>query len=143
MYLELLYRNLLIIERLLYDQWFLRFYVPFLWLETTTCPKEKGVCVQSNGADQNAGQIKVNSIDGNTQSAQAECLKHCHARKDATGCEVIWSNGNRGCYIHTQPIARGNNVAQHSCWVFSKCTGKTIKNLRMNSLLNIAIFLKF
>ena len=53
------------------------------------CPKESGYCVLSNGTDQNSGVIKVNSLDGDAQGAQEECLKHCHARKDATGCEVI------------------------------------------------------
>ena len=41
----------------------------------------------------------------------------------ATGCEVIWDRPNRGCYVMTQPVARGNFVARHSCWVFSKCAG--------------------
>ena len=86
------------------------------------CPKESGYCVLSNGDDQNTGVIKINSIDGDTQGAQEECLRHCHAREGATGCEVIWSQSNRGCYIHTQTIAKGNNAPQHLCWVFSKCS---------------------
>merc|ERR1712072_887679 len=85
------------------------------------CPREKGFCVLSSGADQNSGVIKVNSIQGNTDAAQKECLKSCHAHKGATGCETIWDQGNRGCYIMTQPVARGNGVSRHNCWVFSKC----------------------
>ena len=77
--------------------------------------------MRSSGWDQNGGVIKVNSADGNTAQAQAECLKHCHDRAGATGCEVIWSRGNRGCYIHTRDIAYGNGRGNHMCWVFSKC----------------------
>ena len=71
------------------------------------------------------GVIKVNNIDGNTQDAQEKCLSHCHARKGATGCEVIWDQGNRGCYVHTRTVAKGNNVQKHFCWVFSKCSRGT------------------
>ena len=84
---------------------------------------EKGFCVLANGADQNGGVIKLNGVDGTTPQAQATCLAKCKERTGATGCEVIWSQGNRGCYVHTQTIARGNNVDRHQCWVFSKCTG--------------------
>uniref|UniRef100_A0A7M5WJ62 DUF5648 domain-containing protein n=2 Tax=Clytia hemisphaerica TaxID=252671 RepID=A0A7M5WJ62_9CNID len=85
------------------------------------CVKEPGFCVQPNGCDQNSGVIKMNSFEGNTQQRQQECLKKCLAHPGATGCEVIWHQSNRGCYIHTQSVARGNNAARHSCWVFSKC----------------------
>merc|ERR1711862_85986 len=37
----------------------------------------------------------------------------------ATGCEVIWDQGNRGCYVHTAEVERGNGVARHQCWIFS------------------------
>jgi len=85
------------------------------------CPREQGFCVKANGADQNSGVIKINSAQGNSAAAQNECLKKCLAYKGATGCETIWDQSNRGCYIHTQPIAKGNNVGRHYCWVFSKC----------------------
>jgi len=88
------------------------------------CPIEKGFCVQPNGRDQNSGVIKVSSVNGNTKEAQKKCLAACRARKGATGCEVIWDQGNRGCYIHTKPVARGNKRPRHMCWVFSKCKGK-------------------
>lgn len=35
---------------------------------------------------------------------------------------MIWNQGNRGCYVHTQAVARGNGAAHHRCWVFSKCS---------------------
>ena len=63
----------------------------------------------------------MNDIDGNTEEAQATCLELCKKRADATGCEVIWHQGNRGCYVHTKTVARGNGVGKHMCWVFSKC----------------------
>ena len=86
-----------------------------------TCPIEKGFCVLPNGGDQNSGVVKLNNVDGNTEQAQATCLDLCKKRADATGCEVIWHQGNRGCYVHTQTVARGNGAARHMCWIFSKC----------------------
>ena len=91
----------------------------YLFLET--CPIEKGFCVLPNGGDQNGGVIKLNNVDGDTEQAQATCLDLCKKRADATGCEVIWHQGNRGCYVHTQTVARGNGAARHMCWIFSKC----------------------
>ena len=82
--------------------------------------KEKGFCVTSNGRDQNGGVIKLNSLDGNTSERQAKCLGLCYAKKGATGCEVIWNQRNRGFYVHTQEVARGNGVRNHACWIFSK-----------------------
>ena len=91
--------------------------------QSKVCLKENGFCVSCNGKYQNSGVIKVNSKNGNTELAQTECLKHCHARSDATGCEVIWDQSNRGCYIHTKTISKGNGKKKrHLCWVFSKCT---------------------
>ena len=82
---------------------------------------EEGFCVKANGGDQNSGVIKLNDLDGNTSERQDECLELCHSEIGATGCEVIWNQGNRGCYVHTREIARGNGVDRHACWVFSKC----------------------
>ena len=90
------------------------------------CPKEKGFCVLPTGDDQNSGVIKLDSVDGNTIEQQTKCLSRCQAYRGATGCEVIWSQENRGCYVHTQQVARGNDVDRHACWIFSKCTGSTV-----------------
>merc|ERR1712072_349175 len=98
------------------------------------CPIEKGFCVTNRGGDQDGGVIKVNSANGKSHHAQASCLRKCQARKGATGCEVIWHQGNRGCYIHTKPIARGNRVARHMCWVFSKCRTKRNKAIAASVL---------
>ena len=75
----------------------------------------------SNGRDQNSGVTTLNSLDGNTLKAQEDCLQLCHAVAGVTGCEVIWGQRNRGCYAHTQEIARGNGVRRHFCWVFANC----------------------
>ena len=85
----------------------------------TVPPRERGFCVLPNGRDQNDGVITLNTIDGNTPEAQSECLRLCHNTAAATGCEVIWNQENRGCYVHTQEIDRGNGVDNHYCWVFS------------------------
>ena len=55
--------------------------------------------------------------------AQERCLALCRANKEATGCLVIWGKPNRGCWVHTKSIAKGNGGAKHYCWVFSKCKG--------------------
>ena len=84
---------------------------------TLTCSKEAGFCVKQDGRDQNSGVVKLNSVDGKTLKSQEECLKLCLATDGVTGCEVIWDQGNRGCYAHTQSVARGNGVARHMCWI--------------------------
>ena len=102
------------------------------------CLREKGFCVTSSGSDQNEGVIIINSIDGNTEESQLECLNICLAYPGSTGCEVIWNQNNRGCYIHTKPIARGNLVNNHYCWVFSKC----YKGISNNILILLLYLLK-
>ena len=99
--------------------------------------------------------IKVNSVNGDSVDAQRICMAACLKHKGATGCEVIWDQGNRGCYIHTSKVIdHGNRVPHHkfvvmfdvmviepkrallhsnpylpiytgSCWIFSKCTDET------------------
>merc|ERR1712154_681376 len=85
------------------------------------CPKEIGFCVHEDGSDQNSGVIKINDVDGDDKEAEEECLKTCKEHPGATGCETIWDQDNRGCYVHTQPIAKGNGAGRHHCWVFSNC----------------------
>ena len=77
--------------------------------------------MKQNGIDQNSGVVKFNHLDGNTGERQKTCLELCRNYRGATGCEVIWGQYNRGCYVHTQQVARGNNATQHSCWILSKC----------------------
>ena len=77
--------------------------------------------MKRNGVDQNSGVIKFNNLDGNTVDRRKACLDMCRVYPGATGCEVIWRQYNRGCYVHTQQVARGNKAAKHACWIFSKC----------------------
>merc|ERR1712003_389092 len=44
-----------------------------------------------------------------------------------TGCELIWNQGNQGCYLHTREIARGNGVGNHYCWVHDFAPGMAVK----------------
>ena len=85
------------------------------------CPVQSGSCVTSTGADQNTGVTQINDVDGDTAASQAACLAACKLVGGATGCEIVWDLASRGCYVHTEAIARGNNADNHACWVFSSC----------------------
>ena len=80
---------------------------------------ENGFCVKASGSDQNHGVIKVNADNIITSTLKFHCLQKCLAHPGATGCEVIWDQSNRGCYIHTAEVARGNNAPRHNCWIMS------------------------
>merc|ERR1711871_909239 len=84
------------------------------------CPREIGFCVTDDNKDRNSGVTKLITSNMDTRAEEAACVKKCQATPGATGCEVIKKPGG-GCYVHTAPIAKGNNVADHACWVFSKC----------------------
>ena len=105
--------------------WFLNCYLScILILGLSECHiKTAGFCIKNDGNNQNSGVIKKNSLNGNTTEARKQCLATCKETDGATGCEVIWDQHNRGCYVHTQEIARGNGVERHMCWVFSNCSG--------------------
>jgi len=84
-------------------------------------PTQKGFCLNRYGHDQNSGVIKLWGGDfGPSQTKQMECVQKCidaSAVRKTTGCEAIWHQGNRGCYLHTQDVSRGNGVDRHSCWI--------------------------
>merc|ERR1712028_60969 len=74
-----------------------------------------GFCL-SHGSDQNSGVTKLDggNYEGNTKEAQ--CLAQCKEHSaDWTGCEVIWDQGNAGCYVHTEHVNSANSVARHKC----------------------------
>merc|ERR1712195_82818 len=74
-----------------------------------------GFCM-SNAIDQNNGVTKLEggNYEGNTKEAQ--CLAQCKEHSaDWTGCEVIWDQGNAGCYVHTEHVNYANSVARHKC----------------------------
>merc|ERR1711881_806347 len=98
---------------------------PTVKLPAKKCPVEGGFCVKSNGSDQNSGVFKLNSKNVKTSAQKAACLKLCqqYKKKKPTGCEAIWDQGNRGCYVHTADVNRGNKAARHACWSFKRCKG--------------------
>uniref|UniRef100_A0A7M6DLQ9 Uncharacterized protein n=1 Tax=Clytia hemisphaerica TaxID=252671 RepID=A0A7M6DLQ9_9CNID len=95
---------------------------PYTLPSKGNCPKELGFCVTQNGADQNSGVIQLDALGGNSEERHQECLEKCLAYPGkTTGCELIWTQFNQGCYVHTQFVDRGNGLNFHNCWVFSKC----------------------
>ena len=78
-----------------------------------------------SGIHQNDGIVKLNVDDGNTIERQGICLVMCHAYLGATACEMRWNQADRGCYVHTKEVSRGNGVENNVCWVFAKCAGKS------------------
>jgi len=87
-------------------------------------PEQDGFCVKANGGDQNSGVKKVLTGNyGNTNESKQVCLEECSKHQEATGCEMIWDQGNRGCYVHTQEVARGNGAHRHFCYVSAATFG--------------------
>ena len=73
--------------------------------------------MRSDGGDQNSGVQKLDGDDyGPDHESIKTCLAKCKQVAGHTGCEVIWGQGNRGCYVHTQEVARGNDVPRHLCY---------------------------
>ena len=99
-------------------------------IENRSCPREDGFCIKQDGRDQNSRVKKLNSFDGKAIERQEQCLELCKKEFGATGCEVIWGQGNRGCYVHKAEIARGNGGDRHYCWVFSKCKDEDVSNMQ-------------
>jgi len=95
--------------------------------------KEDGFCVKADNRDQNSGVIKLSSIDTDDEGdLHKKCLEMCATYIGVTGCEMIWDQGNRGCYAHTDEIdGGGNGVDRHSCYLVDEeallgtCTGYT------------------
>merc|ERR1712113_352910 len=87
-------------------------------------PSQKGYCVKVDNGDQNSGVIKLDSLNGNSKMRGMECYQKCKeyamAADKKTGCELIWDQGNKGCYLHTAPVHHGNGVGRHACWVFDQ-----------------------
>ena len=84
--------------------------------------EQAGFCVNEDNQDVNSGVVRLRGGNFKTAAEHLECLELCGAYAGATGCETIWGQGNRGCYVHTShEIAKGNGQARHSCWL---ATGK-------------------
>ena len=86
------------------------------------CPMENGFCLNANGHDQNSGVIKLYATDVRTDDKLQSCLATCRSHSGAKGCEAIWGEGNRGCYVHTGEVSKGNGAGKHFCWVLKKCS---------------------
>jgi len=84
--------------------------------------KQDGFCVKSGGGNQNSGVYRISSGDVNTPEKESLCLQQCAAFPGHTGCEAIFGQSNRGCYVHTQEVARGNGRDNHSCWINADTT---------------------
>jgi hypothetical protein len=85
--------------------------------------EEDGFCVTASGGDQNSGVEKLASGDHETEAQKRACMMLCAQTEGFTGCEVIWGQYNKGCYVHTQEVAKGNGVDKHKCWTKNACAG--------------------
>ena len=87
-----------------------------------------GFCL-SNGNDQNSGVIKLDAANGGSSVREAQCLADCKEHSaDWTGCEVIWDQGNQGCYVHTEHVNSANSVDRHKCLLREVYDAATIKD---------------
>eukprot|EP00957_Ditylum_brightwellii_P061912 4698472-Ditylum_brightwellii.AAC.1 len=66
--------------------------------------KQNGFCMTSDGLDQNSGVYQLASGDFENTEMQTECLLMCASYPGHTGCEAIWNQYNRGCYVHTKEV---------------------------------------
>jgi len=73
-----------------------------------------GACMSGN-VDQDQGVVKLDGGDYKGSDKEAQCLAKCQAYGIWTGCEVIWDQDNRGCYVHTQPVNWANLKNRHGC----------------------------
>ena len=80
----------------------------------------KGGCVKENGARENLGVKKLNTLDIDTIEKQRECFDMCRKVPGVNGCSGIWGKRHRGCYAHTQVVSKGNDEPNHICWIFAR-----------------------
>ena len=98
---------------------------------------EKGGCADENCQINTSDVIPLDNKDEeNTLERQIECLNLCKSTDGATGCEVVWGPGKKGCYVHkksvTQVKASCTNGEKDgcSCWIFDKCR-KDLSGIRL------------
>jgi hypothetical protein len=78
-----------------------------------------GYC-HNGRSDQNSGVRKLSGGDYNSAAKQEECLAKCANYPGYTGCEMIWSQGNRGCYVHTRTVTgvyARRGAGRHYCFL--------------------------
>ena len=77
--------------------------------------------IQSKGADQTSGLVKLSSGDVLSSSQRTSCLLSCmqwgltNSRK-VTGCQAIWGQSNRGCY--GEFLLSNNTFTPCNCFAF-------------------------
>ena len=70
----------------------------------------------------NGGNNELFNANINTKRLEEECLAECRNYPRSTGCEIVWGQARRGCYVHTMEVKRGSGAQkgyQHMCWIFS------------------------
>jgi len=87
-------------------------------------PAELGFCVRANGSDENESVYQIDGRDYANPEDRWCCLAAC-ARianvgktggKNATGCEIIIAQPNKGCYVHfADTIDHANGYKNHWC----------------------------
>ena len=83
--------------------------------------KEDGWCVKADNSDQSDGVELLYDGDVKTPEELEACLSACMAREFWTGCEAIWDQSNRGCWVHTLEVDHGNLYPyNHACWINGK-----------------------
>ena len=119
MYMYIFYFNLVATDHCCLCPKFLIFRV--IYSVVDVCPKVvatlKGTCLNSEGKNQNDGEILLNTDD------QSNCLELCRKYPGGTGCQ--FSLRNSACYVHTKDVAKGGS-GPLLCWIFSNCQAGTL-----------------
>jgi len=94
--------------------------------------RRQGFCVNSNGLDVNESATNLApDWDIWTEEDIRCCLRICYqgairskldpastSHSNVTGCEIIWNQPNKGCYVHQSlEITQGNGEPRHLCWI--------------------------
>ena len=82
--------------------------------------KEVGWCVKADDSSQIGAELLYGG-DVKTPEELEACLSACMAREFWTGCQAIWDQFNRGCWVHTLEVDHGNLYPiNHACWINGK-----------------------
>jgi len=79
---------------------------------------QAGYCLDAAG-NWLGGAKKLDSLDeGDTPERREQCLAACR-NAGGTGCMLVWSRGNRGCYAHMYPVVGASGSDRYQCWSFN------------------------
>jgi len=112
-------------DEMLWKMQMLTFAMPYSAYPSKFQSEMQGHCVKADGTDQNAN---VETSTDTTINTKNKCLAWCENQIGLTGCEYIENQSNAGCYGHRAPVARGNGLANHFCWI-RDCDAKVDKCL--------------